>query len=309
MPYENIYQVSKISSDACSVLGVEHKYLILQHDHVPVIETTFHNPNVHIQDDRVSTNHKQEIILYLYGAFNPIHLGHVKALDACRKWISDTKDLTVCAAVIGLASDKNVQYKFSNSGEICIPFSHRKRLCELACSNYPDMTVWPFPGNGQMELGEMLRKALNKPKATMGILLGSDHSLKPGYTFTDIRGQNMAVFYVGRDGMSTDDKILFKKWMNNNTKDLQIINIVPTKENNISSTAIRRKLKRVKVDYARDGTMYTNIPTILDDMVRREWITRAEGDYIYQNFFHLHALHEGLVFSTCREVQLNKQFY
>ncbi|XP_045208525.2 uncharacterized protein LOC123560398 [Mercenaria mercenaria] len=82
-------------------------------------------------------SHPREAILYLFGAFNPTHMGHVQALVESKRWLKTTGNYHVCAIRIAITSSSNLYEKFPNSDDLRIKFEHRRKLCKIACSDHP----------------------------------------------------------------------------------------------------------------------------------------------------------------------------
>ncbi|XP_045210189.2 uncharacterized protein LOC123561709 [Mercenaria mercenaria] len=300
-----------VSSVVCRFLGVNNQE--------PAFDET-KNPNTREgatetlnegSSDVNTFGHNGEMILYLFGAFNPIHSGHIKALVACKRWLETTNTYYVCDTVIAVMSDTNLQSKlFNRPGELCIKFNHRINLCGIACSNHSWIQVCPFsPDKGQISFGEELRKRLNKPNATVGVVVGSDHVSHPPDSYRYLREQNMIMFCVGRKGMKGAEKEAFDKIMKNNLMQPHEVYVVPTILDDLSSTSIRQKLMQVNEFYNRGGDKQSNLLVIVQELIKLDWVTENQGRYICRYFDDLFLTEEEKILGSCREVQFWRQLF
>ncbi|XP_045207003.2 uncharacterized protein LOC123559349 [Mercenaria mercenaria] len=276
-PKESVY-ISE-SSEVCSRMVVENIDLT----GIEAVSGTLAEAYSHI-DTCLEPSLPKEAILYLYGSFNPIHMGHVNAIVESKRWLDTMGHYNVIATKIGITSDSALKEKCSKPGDLCIKFEHRRKLCELACSDYPWIEIYPNKVSTQMTFGQQIRRELNKPDATLVVLVGSDRAILEKRRVKSIRRDNKFVVCIGRIGMSPTEKKSFQEAEQNDPKRSHEFFVVPSELNDLSSTSIRQKLSQtVKGSNSKKSKKSKKDLRIINGMIAAGWIAEEEGTYMYQH--------------------------
>lgn len=232
------------------------------------------------------TENTRDVIFYLYGAFNPMHSGHVSAIVDGKNWLENTANYNVIETRVAIATDDIVREKAAKSNDNCIKFEHRRKLCEFACSRYPWIKIHPLPVDSQTNYGKQIRIELDKPNAKLVLLMGSDRACLPQRKVGALWAENRFILCVGRKGMSAPAMQKFEDAKTNDPGRSHAFYVVPTQQNDISSTGIRKKLMQFT-----KGTSKRAIAKglhIIRVMIERDWLTEDEGEYILQNIHNLY---------------------
>lgn len=80
---------------------------------------------------------KQQCMIFMGGSFNPIHPGHLDAMN-CAKVYAEKKGYDVIAGYLAVSPD---QWVMKKSGDQAIPARHRIKMCQAAV-NEKDATKW-----------------------------------------------------------------------------------------------------------------------------------------------------------------------
>lgn len=200
-----------------------------------------------------------------------------------KQWLENEAKYHVCDIKIAIASDDNIKEKFAKSHDLCIKFEHRLKLCELACVNHPWITVSSIPARSQQSCGEEIRNELNKPDATLVVLMGSDRALLSPVRVGNARKENKFILCIGRKGMNANARKSFEEAKKNDPERSLEFFVVPTEINDISSTAIRQKLGMMRERKKDSPSKIAKDLCIVKEMIDSNWITEEEGEYIFQN--------------------------
>ncbi|XP_052801931.1 uncharacterized protein LOC128232426 [Mya arenaria] len=228
-----------------------------------------------------------EVILYLFGGFNPVHTQHIQSMVESKKWLEENTNFKVIASYLTLSSDIMIKNKCSKDTDpLIMKFEHRRKLCEIACQDIDWLKVHPKVSQSQGEVREVLKADLKKPRARCAVVFGTDRFIKPNSKgeIALTRSRDVDTWFavcVGREGMP--DSVVH--WLHHHSSDNSPINgyyLVPTTLPNISSTEIRKKLK-----FLKESKHEADKARILREMTTSNWITDMEADYIYQHFTDL----------------------
>lgn len=233
-------------------------------------------------------NSSRDVVFYLYGAFNPMHSGHVSAIVDGKNWLENTANYNVIETRVAIATDIAVWGKTIKTKDICIKFQHRRKLCELACSKYPWIKIHRVPAYSQKDFGKEIRIELGKPSAKLVLLMGSDRAVLAQRNVGALWAANQFSLCVGRKGMSASEKNKFEDAKKNNPDRSHAFYVVPTKHNDISSTGIRKELMQIKKGTSKRAIVMGS--RIIRDMIERDWLTEDEGEYILQHIHDLYVL-------------------
>lgn len=289
-PQETAYMSDSIDTCTYNELGLASKDSDTAEEDAETLEIghfteTLAEAYAHMNTSEVSisSNCSREAILYLYGAFNPIHLGHVNALKEGKHWLESVGKYQVSDTRIAIASDSNIKEKFAKSKDLCIKFEHRLRLCELACKEHPWIKISQVPVTSQPKYGDELRRELKKPHATLVLLMGSDRAILNKRRVNAPRRENKFILCIGRKGMNSSAKKVFEEAKKNDpTRSLEFF-VVPTELNDISSTSIRQNLQKLLDHNMKNKGRVSYDLAIVTKMIDKKWITEEIGEYIFHN--------------------------
>ena len=85
---------------------------------------------------------KQQCMIFMGGSFNPVHPGHLEAMN-CAKRYAEKKGYDVVAGYLAVATD---QWVMKKNRDQAIPAFHRIKMCQVAV-NEKDSTKWIKVGN------------------------------------------------------------------------------------------------------------------------------------------------------------------
>ncbi|XP_052247354.1 uncharacterized protein LOC127855653 isoform X2 [Dreissena polymorpha] len=225
-----------------------------------------------------------QVILYLFGGFNPVHSNHIQTLVEAKKWLEANTKFTIIATYICISPDCTIQRKCEKEIEpIILPFEHRKRLCEVACLKYDWIKVHQKVAESQGAVREVLRVEQNAPDAKCAAVFGSDRFMaddkKTGLRLSSSKElDKWFAVCVGREGMNENEKRWFDTHKGRKFAETGYY-VIPAELSNVSSTKIReelRKFKKAATDSERAG--------ILRGLVGQGYISEAEAEYIYQEY-------------------------
>ena len=94
--------------------------------------------------ERLKGTGRTGVVLVSWGAFNPIHLNHVRVFQCARKMLESKTSFGVVGGFICPAHDKFVRSKCRSNVNEAIPPRHRARMCEamVQSSSWIDVDRW-----------------------------------------------------------------------------------------------------------------------------------------------------------------------
>ena len=94
--------------------------------------------------ERLEGTGRTGVVLVSWGAFNPIHLNHVRMFQCARKMLEAKTSFGVVGGFICPAHDKFVRSKCRSNVNEAIPPRHRARMCEamVQSSSWIDVDRW-----------------------------------------------------------------------------------------------------------------------------------------------------------------------
>ena len=94
--------------------------------------------------ERLKGTGRTAVVLVSWGAFNPIHLNHIRMFQCARKMLEAKTSFGVVGGFICPAHDKFVRSKCRSNVNEAIPALHRARMCEamVESSSWIDVDRW-----------------------------------------------------------------------------------------------------------------------------------------------------------------------
>ena len=94
--------------------------------------------------ERLKGTGRTGVVLVSWGAFNPIHLNHIRLFQCARKMLEAKTSFGVVGGFICPAHDKFVRSKCRSNVQEAIPGLHRARMCEtmVESSSWIDVDRW-----------------------------------------------------------------------------------------------------------------------------------------------------------------------
>lgn len=94
--------------------------------------------------ERLKGTGRTPVVLVSWGAFNPIHLNHIRMFQCARSMLETQTSFGVVGGFICPAHDKFVRSKCRSNVEQAIPARHRARMCEamVHSSSWIDVDRW-----------------------------------------------------------------------------------------------------------------------------------------------------------------------
>ena len=223
-----------------------------------------------------------EVILYLYGCFNPIHTQHVQSIVEAKEWLEKDTMYKIVGSFLTLAPDAACAAKvLKDPDPVIFKFEHRKKMAEIATKHLDWLQIYPEPAKNQSAMRPILRKKLKKPKAKCAVVFGADRFVREDeergilHANSNDKEEWFAVC-VGREGMPEN----VNKWIQRNQGQNAPIGfyVVPKMLPNVSSTEIRvllQKFKNEKLDVAKAA--------ILSEMTEKGWFSEECAEYLFKN--------------------------
>ena len=187
---------------------------------------------------------KENVIVCLGGAFNPVHTRHVDVIETAMQWLEDNTNYHVIGGRLAVASDGYVKSKCRRTGELCMKAEHRIKLCELTCVGHEMIKPYHKTVGSAMDCGQRVKWEDNLKNTRIGVLVGADRAMsKSGQKKWKTKNKCITIC-VGRKG-KTDE---IKKAYGEDCKHDLVTNanffIVDKELDNVSSTEIRRELRQ-----------------------------------------------------------------
>lgn len=96
----------------------------------------------------------QPAVLVMSGAFNPLHVGHVRALEVAGEFVATDLGLTCVGALLSPNHDTAVRTKLRRTPGEIMPPRHRLKMCQVRRLNphasqmiSPQYRIWTRPNN------------------------------------------------------------------------------------------------------------------------------------------------------------------
>jgi cytidyltransferase-like protein len=165
-------------------------------------------------------------ILFAFGSFAPIHLNHLRMMDAAKVHVEETLGIHVAGGFLQPSPDSNLQRKLNGQ---FLPLEHRKAMTQLATEG----TIWDVP-------------SLKLEKSSSNLILTAWEQ-----KIRNEMGHQVQIFYVcGADTANKTDKFLNKRFQilaiqRNGYREprrRERIHCVENFEDTMSSTEIRKRM-------------------------------------------------------------------
>lgn len=227
---------------------------------------------------------RQDLIVCLGGAFNPIHTQHVQVVSETLQWIQESTKFRVVAARLAVAHDGYVKAKCRKGKQKCMKVEHRIRLCELACRDNDMIKPYPLPTGSAFECGEKVKRELSNVNAKIAVIYGADRVItKAGKPKWNNKPKHVTMC-IGRKGTAIDEiREAFDEDLKLGIVKNRDFYIVEKELSNISSTDVREALaeiNNVETQQSREE--------IIENIVKKGWINEAVGRYILENYESLY---------------------
>lgn len=217
----------------------------------------------------------KEVIIFLGGAFNPVHTNHIELFELAKNHLEKNSDFKVIEGYLVPALDSYVRNKVKDV--LAIKSEHRLAMCNLAIQKYD----WIKPINKcYASAFEFARQLSKKKDFQIAIITGGDRALgKNTPIWRKPKKNDSITLMLGRAGATEELKKLWLNDLNNN----KIVNpslyyFIDYEPRNISSTLIREQLAILNYDLPLD-----EYECMLNKLVDDDFITRDVSNYILEN--------------------------
>ncbi|XP_052222753.1 uncharacterized protein LOC127838795 [Dreissena polymorpha] len=189
---------------------------------------------------------KENVIVCLGGAFNPVHTRHVAVLKAAIGWLHKNTHYRVVAARLAVAPDGYVKQKCKKTKALCIKAQHRLRLCQLTCDGHDLIQSYHSTVGSALECGQKVRREENWGNVKTAVVVGADRAVsRGGGKWT--RKSKCVTVCVGRKGTTDAVKQAYLADLSLHSVEDKDFFIADTEIDDVSSTEIRRKLQSVNL--------------------------------------------------------------
>ena len=187
---------------------------------------------------------KDDVIVCLGGAFNPVHTRHVEVLEAAIQWLEKNTRYHAVAGRLAVAPDGYVKTKCKRSKELCMKAEHRIKLCELTCEGHTLIKPYRRTVGSAMDCGEKMKREENWPHAKVAVIMGADRAMsRTGHKKWNTQTKCVTVC-VGRRGTTEAVKQAYLEDYKLDLVTNKDFYIVDTELDNVSSTKIRKCLRQ-----------------------------------------------------------------
>lgn len=218
----------------------------------------------------------RDVVINLFGAFNPIHTRHVAAIVNTKQFLEENNNFNVVGGYISVCSDETLKSKFKGLKEktLTIKSSHRIQLCRLAVKEHSWITVLEKP----IHYIKCAKTILTRQKKQVRIanVFGSDRAfISNGQGRWTLHDAEVTVVVLREGQRDQHAKEKYEQDLRSRVILKRDFFFLPMASDNISSTSIRTYLKQIKT--ARDKAEKLRL---VDELVGKGWIVKEEGDYI-----------------------------
>lgn len=227
---------------------------------------------------------REDIVVCLGGAFNPVHSCHVQVVQEAVTWLHENTRFRVIAARLAVAPDGYVKAKCKRKKQRRIKAEHRIRLCELACQDTELIKPYKTAVGSALECGEKVKKELDNASAKVAVIVGADRAMTKSNNAKWNKKTNNITVCIGRKGTSISEiKSAFVEDLKLGVVENPDFYIVEKELDNISSTDVRTALAELdNTDTAQEKS------DIIEGIVNKGWIKESVGKYILENLDDLY---------------------
>ena len=196
------------------------------------------------QNALASDDRKENVIVCLGGAFNPVHTRHVDVIETAMQWLEDNTNYHVVGGRLAVAPDGYVKSKCRRTGELCMKAEHRINLCKLTCAGHEMIKPYHKTVGSAMDCGQRVKWEDNLKKTQIGVIVGADRAMsKSGQKKWKTKNKCITIC-VGRKGKTDEIKKAYEEDCKHDLVTNANFFIVDKELDNVSSTEIRRELRQ-----------------------------------------------------------------